>query len=54
MTCGYVVLIMAYLWVTETLPLAITSLIPVVAFPLLGVQSANEISRAYLPVTFFF
>jgi di/tricarboxylate transporter len=39
MVCAYVLLIMSVYWMTETLPLPITSLIPVVAFPLAGVMS---------------
>uniref|UniRef100_A0A336KEI2 CSON008563 protein n=1 Tax=Culicoides sonorensis TaxID=179676 RepID=A0A336KEI2_CULSO len=35
--CMYVVLVMSIYWVTEALPLPITSMIPMVAFPLLGV-----------------
>lgn len=34
--CAYVMLIMATFWVTEAMPLAITSLIPVALLPLLG------------------
>ena len=34
--CAYVMLIMATFWVTEALPLAITSLIPVAILPLFG------------------
>ena len=34
--CAYVMLIMATFWVTEALPLAITSLLPVTLLPLLG------------------
>ena len=34
--CAYVMLIMATFWATEALPLAITSLIPIVLLPLLG------------------
>ena len=39
MVCAYVLLIMSVYWMTETLPLPVTSLIPVVAFPLAGVIS---------------
>uniref|UniRef100_A0A914BYB8 Uncharacterized protein n=1 Tax=Acrobeloides nanus TaxID=290746 RepID=A0A914BYB8_9BILA len=46
--CAYVVLYMAYLWMTETLPLAITALIPIMAYPLLGIDSASHISSVYL------
>ena len=34
--CAYVMMIMAAFWVTEALPLAITSLLPVALLPLLG------------------
>lgn len=34
--CAYVMLIMATFWVTEALPLAVTSLIPVALLPILG------------------
>jgi di/tricarboxylate transporter len=39
MVCAYVLLVMAVYWMTEALPLPITSLIPIVAFPLAGVLS---------------
>ena len=39
MKCAYVVMIMAVYWVTEALPLEVTSLIPMVGFPLLGIMS---------------
>ena len=34
--CAYVMLIMATYWVTEAMPLAITSLLPVALLPLFG------------------
>ena len=39
---------MAILWSSQALPLAITSLIPLVAFPALAIQSANVVSKAYM------
>uniref|UniRef100_A0A0N4YZZ4 CitMHS domain-containing protein n=1 Tax=Parastrongyloides trichosuri TaxID=131310 RepID=A0A0N4YZZ4_PARTI len=45
---AYVVLLMSVLWVTEALPLAVTSLIPIVLYPLLGVTTASAISEVYL------
>ena len=42
-----VVFLMATWWVTEALHLAATSLIPLVAFPLLGIASVKEVSPAY-------
>jgi di/tricarboxylate transporter len=43
MVCAYVLLIMSVYWMTEALPLPITSLIPVVAFPLAGVISTVNV-----------
>ncbi len=45
-TCAIAVL-MAVWWVTESIPLSITALLPVILFPLLGVLDGKEISRAY-------
>lgn len=39
--------LMAGLWLSQTVPLAATSLLPLVLFPLLGIQSAKEVSRAF-------
>jgi len=43
-------LLMAVYWCTETLPLAVTSLIPLVLAPMLSIQSADEVSKNYLKV----
>ena len=42
-----VCLLMAVWWITEALPLAATSLLPIALFPLLGVLSATEVALAY-------
>ncbi|QDT62860.1 SLC13 family permease [Calycomorphotria hydatis] len=39
---------MGVLWLSQAIPLAITSLLPLVAFPLLGILPAREISEAYM------
>lgn len=39
---------MATWWATETLPLAITALLPVVMLPLLGVMGSEEVAKAYM------
>ena len=39
---------MAIYWVTEVVPIAITALLPLVLFPLLGVLPADDTARNYL------
>lgn len=48
-----VVLVMAILWVSQAIPIAVTSLIPLAAFPLLGIQPAKVVSVAYINQTIF-
>ena len=42
-----VALIMAVWWITEVVPLAVTALLPVVLFPLLGIMDGKETSSTY-------
>ncbi|CAH1177030.1 unnamed protein product [Phaedon cochleariae] len=49
--CLYVVLLMAGYWVLEVLPLAVTALIPMVLFPLMGILSTKKTSLAYMKET---
>ena len=42
-----VALLMAAFWITEALPLAVTSLLPVVLFPLLGIMDGKAVSGLY-------
>nr|CAH7751647.1 unnamed protein product [Callosobruchus chinensis] len=51
MRCMYVVLLMSGYWVFEALPLAVTSLIPMVLFPLMGVLDSDKVSLCYLKET---
>lgn len=39
--CAYTILLMAAYWLTEALPLPITSMIPMVLLPMLGVMSTG-------------
>ncbi|MBE0653752.1 MAG: DASS family sodium-coupled anion symporter [Bacteroidales bacterium] len=43
-----VALLMAIWWITEALPLSVTALVPIAAFPLLGVLDGGEVSGAYI------
>ncbi|XP_064082341.1 solute carrier family 13 member 2-like [Macrobrachium nipponense] len=49
--CGYVILVMAFYWMTEVIPMAVTSLIPVFAFPLFGILSTAECCLVYMKAT---
>lgn len=40
-------LLMAILWITEAVPLAVTSLIPVVLFPMMGIMNGKDVSTTY-------
>lgn len=42
-----VALLMAVWWITEALPLAVTSLLPVALFPLLGIMDGKAVSATY-------
>jgi sodium-dependent dicarboxylate transporter 2/3/5 len=41
---------MAIYWMTEALPVPITSLLPVVLFPLLGIMDTGKVCTAYMKV----
>ncbi len=43
-----VAVLMALLWITEAIPLAITALLPVALFPILGVMKGREVAPLYL------
>ncbi|MBM4171134.1 MAG: SLC13/DASS family transporter [Ignavibacteria bacterium] len=44
---------MATWWITEALPLAATSLVPLILFPFLGVVSSSDIAEQYMNSTIF-
>jgi len=43
-----VAVLMAFYWLTEAVPMAVTALIPVVAFPFLGVLTGREVAPLYI------
>jgi len=45
--------LMALWWVTEALPIGVTSLLPILLFPLLGVLDGKTISNAYINYIIF-
>ncbi|XP_078495307.1 solute carrier family 13 member 2-like isoform X2 [Ciona intestinalis] len=46
-SCAFGLCVMAVYWTTEACPLAVTSLLPIILFPMLGVISADNISMMY-------
>ncbi|WKX99004.1 hypothetical protein Q1695_014122 [Nippostrongylus brasiliensis] len=49
--CAYCILLMSCYWVGEVVPLAVTSFLPLVILPFLGVLSVKRIAEAYLADT---
>ena len=47
-TTFYAIAIIAVYWITEAVPLAVTSLLPIVLFPALGILSAGDTASNYL------
>ncbi|MCB1128126.1 MAG: anion permease, partial [Verrucomicrobiae bacterium] len=45
--------LMAVWWITESVPLAATSLLPFVLFPVLGLMTSREIAPKYINSTIF-
>ncbi|KAK4023544.1 hypothetical protein OUZ56_008949 [Daphnia magna] len=45
---GYCVLLMTIFWLTSALPEAVTSLLPIVLFPLLDILSTSEVCALYI------
>ncbi|XP_060071030.1 solute carrier family 13 member 2-like [Ylistrum balloti] len=46
--CAYVVIIMAVYWVSESLPIAVTALLPIILFPMVGMMSAKDVSAKFV------
>lgn len=49
--CGYAIIVMALYWCTECIPLAVTALMPVILFPMMGIMQAGDVSVQYLKDT---
>lgn len=50
--CGYAIILMALYWCTECIPLAVTALLPVVLFPMMGIMKAGDVRYPLEFVTF--
>ncbi|XP_041734851.1 solute carrier family 13 member 2 [Coregonus clupeaformis] len=47
-SCGYVIILMALYWCTECVPLAVTGLLPVILFPMMGIMESSEVCVQYM------
>uniref|UniRef100_A0A1I7XQZ8 ABC transmembrane type-1 domain-containing protein n=1 Tax=Heterorhabditis bacteriophora TaxID=37862 RepID=A0A1I7XQZ8_HETBA len=45
--CCYCILLMSCYWVAEVVPLAVTSFLPMIVLPFLGVMSIKTIAESY-------
>ncbi|XP_059166025.1 Na(+)/citrate cotransporter-like [Physella acuta] len=46
--CAYVVILMAVYWITESLPVGVTALIPVFLFPVFEIISSSDVAAQYM------
>ncbi|CAG7816075.1 unnamed protein product [Allacma fusca] len=51
---AYVISLMAVYWMTECLPLAITSLLPIALFPIFGIVSSDDLATVYMKDSILF
>ncbi|RMG80790.1 MAG: hypothetical protein D6707_05855, partial [Bacteroidetes bacterium] len=50
-----IIALMAYLWITEAIPLPVTALMPVILFPLLNITTLSEVTQNYSkPIIYLF
>ncbi|XP_035934272.1 Na(+)/citrate cotransporter isoform X8 [Halichoerus grypus] len=49
--CAYVIILMAVYWCTEVIPLAVTSLLPALLFPLLKILDSKQVCVQYMKDT---
>ncbi|XP_068119976.1 Na(+)/dicarboxylate cotransporter 3 [Hyperolius riggenbachi] len=53
--CLFVVLLMAFYWCTEALPLAVTAMLPIVLFPFMGILPSSKVCpQFFLDTNFLF
>ncbi|GIY26521.1 hypothetical protein CDAR_66321 [Caerostris darwini] len=50
--CTFVMLIVASYWILEPVPIAVTALLPIVLFPMLGVANSSTICLTYMKESF--
>jgi hypothetical protein len=53
MKCLYILIVMSISWITEFMPLPVTAMIPLVAFPLAEISDTNSTAKSYVNSTIF-
>ncbi|XP_071179554.1 Na(+)/citrate cotransporter-like [Mytilus edulis] len=51
--CGYGLLLMAVLWMTEAIPISVTAMLPIILFPMMGVSRVKDLASKYISGTIF-
>ena len=51
--CAFIMIIMSFYWLTECIPIGITSLLPMLLFPLFGIMSSKHTAQVYFQVCFY-
>ncbi|XP_025091733.1 solute carrier family 13 member 5-like isoform X2 [Pomacea canaliculata] len=46
--CAYVLILMAVFWISESVPIAVTALLPLFLFPMMGVMPAATTAKSYM------
>lgn len=49
--CAYVLILMAVFWISESVPIAVTALLPLFLFPMMGVMPAATTAKSYMSVS---
>jgi sodium-dependent dicarboxylate transporter 2/3/5 len=49
--CAYVVILLTVYWVSEAIPYAVTSLLPLSFFPVAGILSSDRVGSSYFKVS---
>lgn len=50
--CSFVIAMMILYWILECIPIAITGLIPLVFYPVLGIMKSKDVSMIYFSVSY--
>lgn len=52
--CLFTVILMGVYWSISKIPIAVTAMLPVVLFPILGISTATEVGSKYISVSYIY